>query len=298
MECLVTKLKGVVNDDSLNKLGVLHLFQPYYEEANVDTMYMKIITGNSPVTVTVDGTINSTQSSITIPALSSSGFTVNNKKGGTNIWVENIYDVKLLQLGRQYFYSQRELDALFYSKNCKGISFNVTIPEAPDYTVDVKNMMNLLYFVPRNISITNIREILKNKALVYVEYSSGLKIEDFQNFENIQHLGQMGGDFSKLPKSIREYNQSNASVYSGSIEELVANQRTAGRTTGAIKVIWLKTLQQVTFEGKVMANWWSDKGYSKNDGFISWDDSTITVGEEQPASYVAIDSQETIILGI
>ena len=50
----------------------------------------------------------------------------------------------------------------------------------------------------------------------------------------------------------------------------------------------------VTFESTELKTWWENEGYTKNDGFISWDSSTITVGETQPGSYVSAEAFESL----
>lgn len=291
MECLVTKLKGVVNDDSLNQLGVLHLFQPYNEDANDNTKYMFIITGDNPVTLNSDfGFDEIEEKTFTVEANSARGFHVSNNVKGNNVWLQNVYDIKAIQISDQKFYTQRELDALIHSKTLKKLYVN-SMQE--NMSVDANDLLGLTYIILQNnsVKITNIRRILQNKNLINVslgvQNTKDLSIDDFQDYENLQRLSFAGGDFTKLPKSIREYNYSITYEHTGTVEDFVANQRLLGRATGAVKITWIKSMVGVTFESTELKTWWENKGYIKNDGFISWDSSTITVGETQPESYVA-----------
>ena len=297
MDCLVTKLKGVVNDDSLNQLGVLHIFQPYKEDADANSKYLQIITGDNPVTLRSDFGFDEGENSYTVAANSVREFHVSNNAKGNNVWIQNVYDIKGIQMSDQKFYTQRELDALIHSKTLKKIYVN-SMQE--NMSVDANDLLGLTYIVfPNNsVKITNVRKILQNKNLIFVslgvQNSKDLSIDDFQDYENLQLLSFAGGDFTKLPKSIRDYNYSATYEHTGTVEDLVANQRLLGRTTGAIKITWIKSMVGVTFESTELKTWWKNKGYTKNDGFISWDSSTITVGETQPESYIAPEPIDSI----
>ena len=297
MDCLVTKLKGVVNDDSLNQLGILHLFQPYNEDANDNTKYMWINTGNNPVTIKSDIGCDDGSRNFTINANNARGFHISNNEKGNNVWIQNIYDIKGIRISSQKFFTQRELDALVHSKTLKKIYVN-SMQE--NMSVDANDLLGLTYimFQDSSVKITNVRKILQNKNLISVslgvQNTKDLSIDDFQDYENLQRLSFAGGDFTKLPKSIREYNYSITYEHTGTVEGFVTNQRLLGRTTGAIKITWIKTMVGVTFESTELKTWWENKGYTKNDGFISWDSSTITVEETQPESYVDPESFNSI----
>lgn len=110
MECLVTKLKGVVNDDSLNQLGVLHLFQPYNPSANNTSTFLRIIAGNNNITIKTDGKITEGGSnSIIAYANTERAIHIENKVGGTNIWIDSVYDIKYLQTSEQFFFQKGNL---------------------------------------------------------------------------------------------------------------------------------------------------------------------------------------------
>ena len=297
MDCLVTKLKGVVNDDSLNQLGVLHIFQPYKEDEDANSKYLQIITGTNPVTLSSDFGFDEGENPCTIAANSVRGFHVSNNVKGNNVWIQNVYDIKGIQMGDQNFYTQRELDALIHSKTLKKLYVR-SMQE--NMSVDANDLLGLTYIVFSNnsVKVTNVRRILQNKNLIYVslgvQNTKGLSIDDFQDYENLQQLSYAGGDFTKLPKSIRNYDYSVTYEHTGTVENLVANQRLLGRTTGAIKISWIKSMVGVTFESTELKTWWENKGYTKNDGFISWDSSTITVGETQPESYVSPEKFDSL----
>ena len=297
MDCLVTKLKGVVNDDSLNQLGVLHIFQPYKENANNNSKFLQIITGTNPVTLSSDFGFDEGEKTYTVRANSVREFHVSNNAKGNNVWIQNVYDIKGIQMSDQNFYTQRELDALIHSKTLKKLYINST---QENMSVDANDLLGLTYiiFQSNSVKITNVRKILQNKNLISaslgVQNTKDLSINDFQDYENLQRLSFAGGDFTKLPKSIREYNYSITYEHTGTVEGFVTNQRLLGRTTGAIKITWIKTMVGVTFESTELKTWWENKGYTKNDGFISWDSSTITVEETQPESYVDPESFNSI----
>lgn len=293
MDCLVTKLKGVVNDDTLNQLGVLHIFQPYKEDADKNSKFLQIITGTNPVTLSSDFGFDEGEKTYTVAANSVRGLHVSNNAKGNNVWIQNVYDIKGIQMSYQNFYTQRELDALIHSKTLKKLYVG-SMQE--NMSVDANDLLGLTFimFTGNTVKITNVRKILQNKNLIYVnlgvQNTKGLSIEDFQDYENLQKLSYAGGDFTKLPKSIRDYDYSVTYEHTGTVEDLVANQRLLGRTTGAIKITWIKSMVGVTFESTELKTWWGNKGYTKNDGFISWDSSTITVGETQPESYVSTEA--------
>lgn len=293
MDCLITKLKGVVNDDSLNQLGVLHIFQPYKEDADINSKYLLIITGANPVTLSSDFGFDEGEKTYTVGANSVRGFHVSNNAKGNNVWIQNVYDIKGIQMLYQNFYTQRELDALIHSKTLKKLYVS-SMQE--NMSVDANDLLGLTYiiFLGNSVKITNVRRILQNKNLIYVslgiQNTKDLSIDDFQDYENLQHLSYAGGDFTKLPKSIRDYDYTTTYELTGTIEDLVANQRLLGRTTGAIHISWISSIVGVTFEKIELKEWWQSKGYTENSGFISWDNSTITVGETQPASYVSTEA--------
>lgn len=297
MDCLITKLKGVVNDDSLNQLGVLHIFQPYKEDADTNSKYLQIITGTNPVTLSSDFGFDEGENPYIVAANSVRGFNVSNNAKGNNVWIQNVYDIKGIQMSGQNFYTQRELDALIHSKTLKKL-YVKSMQE--NMSVDANDLLGLTYiiFSGNSLKITNVRRILQNKNLIIVslgiQNSKDLSIDDFQDYENLQRLSYVGGDFTKLPKSIRDYDYSVTYEHTGTIEDLVANQRLLGRTTGAIKISWIKSMVGVTFESTELKTWWENKGYTKNDGFISWDSSTITVGETQPESYVSPEKFDSL----
>ena len=297
MDCLITKLKVVVNDDSLNQLGVLHIFQPYKEDADINSKFLRIITGTNPVTLRSDFGFDEGENTYTVEANSIREFHVSNNAKGNNVWIQNVYDIKGIQMSDQKFYTQRELDALIHSKTLKKIYVN-SMQE--NMLVDANDLLGLTYIILLNnsVKITNVRKILQNKNLICVslgaQNTKGLSIDDFQDYENLQRLSFAGGDFTKLPKSIRDYDYSATYEYTGTVEDLVANQRLLGRTTGAIKITWIKSMVGVTFESTELKTWRKNKGYTKNDGFISWDSSTITVGETQPESYVRTEAFDSL----
>ena len=304
MDCLVTKLKGAVNDDTLSQLGVLHLFQPYVKSESNDYIFMRLIAGDKPITVRTDGTLkvhgfSTDASSLLIEANHAEEFHVVNKVGGSNIWIDGVYDIKYLQLGSQLFYSQREYDVLGYVKLLRGLFIGQSPTVETTVTLDANDLQNAWFIsIPNEYTISNIRKLLDNKDIISLrlsaEKSQNFTMDDFQNFNNLQELYNVPGNFSKLPKSIRLYTQTESSTYTGSVEDFVANQRSAGRTSGAVKLVWMKYFKGITFEGKILQTWWSEKGYSENDGFISWG-SSITVTNVQPESYVAPDSYNVLL---
>ncbi len=298
MECLVTKLKGVVNDDSLNQLGVLHLFQPYNPSANNTSTFLRIIAGNNNITIKTDGKITEGGSnSIIAYANTERAIHIENKVGGTNIWIDSVYDIKYLQTSEQFFFSKREFDSLCSNKNLRGFMTYSAIPEQYQFTADGSSFKNMQFIaLPKEIIISNERKIIENKSIIsFYHIGTTLKIEDFQNIDTVQSLDYIGGDFSKLPKNIRQFTQTSAATYTGTVEDFVQNMRTSDRTTGAIKFVWIKTANGITFENKQLNTYWSEKGYTENDGFISWDSSSITITNTQPESYVAPEDYRILL---
>lgn len=246
--CLVTKLKAVVNNSNLKKLGVLDI----YGTGNADIA----LRCSSPITVKcISGSMYLdqartqpiTEKVIPVSASSSTVYIVN----GTHIEVSSKYNIT-------FVYATPATDKMSteYFKYSTGIT-RLTVPQIKGKLSDLSGLTSCTTLelvgtsVPYNVE-------LEGAASDIAGLTALIKI----NLVRAQHIY---GSFESLGKCIALTDIKIAETrIGGTVEAFVARQRGAGRTTASNIAI---SLADTTFNGSSVTH---------NPTTLSWTATTIT----------------------
>jgi len=220
-DCLVTKLKGVVNNNNLEKLGILTITAPASE--NIQNVVALGATENNTITVKVSGaTFSDGTTSKTVGQWDSLALSAH--EGTATIDIDSKYNIAGLQL----LFSSISVDRL----NCAfGLTSFATLYDGADYSTVTGNLSNLLLSKP-NFGYL----VLKGTNV-----SGNLnELSEYQNIE-ILYLSNNGlilGDIASLA-SCTKLTQLMISSYTidGKLEDLGAGQFTIGRRNGEVELL-------------------------------------------------------------
>lgn len=266
-ECLVTKLKASVADDSLRVLGELRFAKIKDVEPSAETTFMQI-KSDSEVVITIlnDGYFCKRDSaerdptkgrSVIVPAgaLSSHWISL-----GSEVRIVPKYNITVLNTP----FTAVDLAEFAYINKIKNI-----IANGPGVRGSIESFASIENLKTISCSETN-----------YQIYGNLEKIKNFAGLESIIITkSHVTGDITKcFGKSIALTQMSIAdSDMTGSIEAFVAAQIAAGRPTGTIGIPYAKACRGVTFEGVTLnantnlpSNTASNQFSWTADGTITW----------------------------
>lgn len=262
-DCLVTKLKGVVDNDNLEKLGVLKINRVYNANETQNSAYLGVVRSEIPAGKTVvlkiigDGYFADTYGGASIgkevEVSSEQSTAVRNlytSNGNYEIEIHNKYDFRVNQLSKDY---HTKIDDVFWTKiiGINGEGYYGSLGSLDANKITSVNLADSQYGA---VTYTN-EDIAKLINITSFSVAS-------ERFERI--------DTNTLGKLINLVGANQVSVLQGSIEDFVAEQRAGGRTTFSetLNLKWIGALGLVTFNGATISN--------VQDGYITWTASTIT----------------------
>ena len=262
--CLVTKLKSVVENDNLKKLGELVIGRKYNSSETANTAYFGVnrsfIADGQKVTLTIvgDGYFSTSFGGTSIGKVvevtknaegQSAILSLYTSNGNYTILVNNKYEFNVSQFSGSY---QINMADIYYTKitSIVGEGYYGNVSELP-----LRIMQLSIY----------------NSQYGKVNYTDA----DIARLVNLTAFDVVSERFPRISTatigkltSLTGSNQ--ISSIQGSIEDFVANQRAGGRTTfdGNLNLRWIGALGTVTFNGAVIAN--------VDNGVITWTENTIT----------------------
>lgn len=269
MECLVTKLKGTVDDSSLMKLGEIQSEKTTADSWDKDSQTIKITSSRSDITLKIigDGYFTDENNSanngkeITIEKDDEREIYLSN--GTYVISIISKYYINFFDLntGSKGLYNNTKclvggLESLIYSKSisrirCNGCTISGDISSLKNITNiveiylgdskgdifgDINNFSNLSKL--RVIMLSNNHNVEGNIS-VFNEFTSLTTL-------NLRNCNNVYGVIDGIKAPLESLNLSFTGA-SGSIEAFVASQRSAGRTTGNISANLYNS--SVTFDG-------------------------------------------------
>lgn len=305
--CLVEKLKGVVDNDSLSILGIGKLVFNA-SESNSNLAFIQIKDGvdvyfDKDVKIT-DGTVISAGTRIpnnpgntTIKSIETGTYTMTFTKYTISyLWCSvgtvntDLDSISYSKLGTLYLKPIDSLDNFHLLDTVTGLSelHIANMKYAGNISNDIKSLNLLRIFeanvASKNTSLTGNISVLQDK-----QYLTGISLKNqagitgnigvlkgiLPNIRNIDLLNTgISGDFkylALLPSTIQDGNFQTAiqgNEITGSIEDFVAVKRGRGETTGSMSFAWLGDSGKISFQGVYFSN---KASYS-----LSWTASTIT----------------------
>lgn len=249
-ECLVTKLKSSVNDESLLKIGELKAYLKdgaTKEFVSVYSTTKTVLIENAILYNVSEAEINPEQ-----PLISFQGLVSQNGNKNAVIVIGDKYNLTHLVLPE--LKTDIDVSVFKYSDKLEELS-------GRNFT----GVMN---------SIVNILPNVKKISLSYSSISTDLS--DFRNCKNMTDLNigwlyeKATGNISSLGSltNLNNVNFCNTLIY-GTLESFVQGQIAAGRATGTITFTWIGATN-ITYQGNPIAN--------KEKTKVSWtSDGTITL---------------------
>lgn len=252
--CLVTKLKGVVDNDNLKKVGCIKLHVIVGANASIN----RLGESTSPycsVEIIGEGHFSSTQggsdnigtkrvSSTTLyPSAGEYDIEISNKYALVNLTMSSITVVSMD--AADFDYTNLRSFALF--KTRKGVSFD----ELPDAIFN-SGFKILNFDDGQNYAALDVTKLANNTIMTYFKYSSdsaasaslygdisGLGGKPSMTFLGIKNQLGITGDISSLGGNVALTRiECYKSGVGGAIEDLAAAQVAAGRTSGSLAVFY------------------------------------------------------------
>lgn len=242
--CLVTKIKGSVNNDNLPIFGKVKLLIEHVDNPTVDDKWFVLLAGSSPCKITFVNTAPivgqyAGETEVTVPA--NTAFVQNIDLSGNNIAI--IVDAYSMA----GFQQKHVIDIVDYRSLKYGDFIN------GDYSgnnSDVKNKIAEIFNTRTGIKyLSNIpvsdETVVRNAAtLISCRVTDPILIKDATNLLSCEIM--MTGNIEYIPASIKNLGINNN--VTGSVTALVNKFRAAGRTSGKIRVIWLTTNPYLTID--------------------------------------------------
>ena len=260
--CLVKKLKGVVDNDSLSVFGKVKI---KINAGDVGTFYW----GKEPATMEVKGDLYFTNSNgdnlgktMQISSIQTS-YKLSGDEG--YLILPNRYTVSYIDLSGLGNRAVFDIEQLSHFSSVQDIWINIATTSAYGDVTNLSLKRSLLNF--NNVSgITGslhktIKDVYDAGQSMKEIHAFGTSIKfdytDCQYMPNLTVLEPVNGygDISKLglTKVTQVYNNgSAAAVITGSIEDFVSNKITTGQTTGSLKMPWLGSYKKVTYNGTTL----------------------------------------------
>lgn len=257
-ECLVTKLKASINDDSLEKLG----YAPF--EGTVDVGYTQgetyiSVEFSKPSKVILEkGSLINSSVAPNGNVYEAQSFTANAQVGEIKINFDKYNIVKISMMVMGYRGKGIDINSLKYSPNI--------------------NTIDRIYSIYGDISaLSNLGELQVITLGMPADDNSLLtgNISAFRNLENMLKLNLdrrtlIEGNIAVLGSCTSlEWFQIGGTKVSGTIESFVQAQRLNGRTNGSITTPYLGACKGLTFNGAAITNLSTSK--------IEWTATTISI---------------------
>ena len=273
-DCLLTKLKGVVDNDNLKIYNTI-----LTRENTSGNVLTFLYNASNPVKIEVigDGTLVNVDGTVDY-GKSREGTNIFAKYSGNGkIKISNKYDITLLHIT-----SSTEKDLI----DAEDLVFvNITELELTNIKLDV-NKLNIttlsnFLFTGSNVNGNIVNLLNKNDSLTSVKFNNTNVVGDFYNIKNTiaeaittlyMYNSKISGDISAFGRFVNLNQMSfSATDISGSVESFVQAARAAGRTSFANseQKNWYFN-NAITFNGNAVG------GGGKND--FSWTATTITLG--------------------
>lgn len=263
-KCLVTTLKGVVNDNNLRKLGEFRFTKRAGIAATADSCFVSVSSiEDSTVEILNDGQFCQSGSGIpdtaagkikTFPAGSTYSFWVT---PGSIVSIRSKYTITRLA----HAYADFDLSELNYMTELKELICQFSGGLTGDIA-ELTKLSKLNYLaLPQATKLTgNISALSSMTNLTYIALNYSRLSGDIASLGTLTNLDTLSlGD----------------SVITGNIEDLVSAQISAGRTSGTIALPYIKATK-LFYEGQPVATNPNVPANSSNNA-ISWtSDGTIT----------------------
>lgn len=297
MECLVTKLKGSVSDTSLKKLGELRILDIKKKESSSSNNIN--ITADEPVKLALsNGYFTDSTGAENYGSEAEYSDVGTLKKyyysDDTDLSIVSKYSLISVEVQAISGIIDGGLKEFSYCQSLKGINIPNMIgtqgdiedlsslislqtiilpPTAKGNLSSLENFKNLVQFVLYNSELTGDISVFKELSKIASISISNTKVSgDISSLANLASLTSFAGSGTAVSGSINSLKcplerLSITPNMTGSIEEFVKSQRSAGRTTGSLQCTstgW----NNITFNGA-----------TPEDTTITWTSTQITCGE-------------------
>ena len=294
--CLVTKLKTSVNNESLSKLNVLTIKTKPVDSPTLDTQWFNIRTsenGSVSVNSTSVGLYKGGGISgelmpypITIPANKALNSHFENKEG--IIEVTGKYNISGISVGKSGIVRIKEIYGIH------GTITNLDVPEIEEGEIDANKLNNVINRSKlTRLGLPHVKIINKLSKNVLEEFKAievindnfcnlfdNIGLDDLANNVTIKELkfvdGLNGGNLSSLAKltQLTLVSLSDSQQNSGDIMDFINPWIQAGRTSGKINVKWLLGQRNITLNGSPITY---PEGVSSSNAYLNWtSDGTVT----------------------
>ena len=286
MECLITRLKGSVNNNDLPVFNVLNIVLGTYS-GNRDDFYFRIESGEEPITIKASSGYESlsgaTVYEYSLPANSYAEGYLNNVVGNT-LSVESVYTFRSIRLNKGFSsakitgmssageYGSLEKIQLWDNILSVGDLSDFKGLKAVVLGGNSSTINDMETFAPNNTGM-----VLLNGVTVSTSFLS--------NMADLQNVDIVKGDVSLLPTGLRRFILDQNGT--GSIDGYVAKLRTAGKTSGSIKMEYAKTASNAYIGDISVKQYCIDNSITSNTTYLVWDSNTISITEIKPSDYVA-----------
>lgn len=264
--CLVTKLKGTVDNDNIPRLGE------------------SVLTGvANGINLRVHGTVSFRATSNILSLTEGGPYTSYVEINDTNETLRSVYIngtaeklfIKGYDIATLYSFGASEADLSFMMFNTHG---RLEAINQDAGIVTVPRMAGYIIIRGTNVQLEDVEypylTFLSINGSTGSRYSAEQFVKNMPNLESLYLAASpysvWYGDFNLLGKLVHLIELRGGSSFEGSIEGFVVNARNAGRTTGYVDLMWIPN--NITFNGSP----------TSIDGTItrlSWTDSTITLGD-------------------
>lgn len=251
--CLVTKLKGTVDNPGLLKIDEALFETKQMVARNLfgtsGTVTATIVSGNNTF---LDGSVSKVITSST----TDNDVTFTDSSAITKIKINSKFDLGYFWINKGYV----NFDDFKYSRIKEFVCTSSTL----DGSVSIKNITDSF--------ILNPATLIKEHTIAEIigEGSSSLFNIYIQDLANIRHIANELNEFAKcsnLQRLAYTYTGPNDLQLQGSLESFVAANRTLGRTTGEISCLF-GTNAAITFNGGTAA--------TETRALLQWTATTIT----------------------
>ncbi len=293
--CLVTKLKGIVNTE-LPSLNVLKFHLP--DDAPNGTYFCNLL--NTVVChIEASGGFTDGTTSYDMPANYQPNLFFNKVDGGENvITFNNIYTIKDIELREAFCIGMRKdsnFDSIIMYGNLRGIHWScadTNEKSAKPNFYKSHNIVALDYDGPY-YDIHEDELIKNNPNLKYIRVSAKftnklMLVPECRNLTLTSDWRFWNGNIEYFPVSITQ-TQINTENMWGSLDSLVERIRVT-RPSGSIFMRWLNVSPSITIGGVSAANYCAAKGGLSTNTYLVWDTNSIDIVDVKPDGY---DNQKT-----
>jgi hypothetical protein len=237
MECLVTKLKAVVNDDSLPFLGGIRVKKAYVDSPSGDTQFISLASYSTIECIALKGaefySTNQLTSTIGNKVMADMGLLTWITNGGDFV-IKNKYDLKEIGLSTLDSIQFSDLKGLSKIKRLE-LTGHTTNAIKADLSVFAESLpADMETLVLRKCNLTGDVSSLSHIALKKLVVSAQVGVN---------------GDISLLNFSRLERLEVADTSVTGTLESIVAKAISSGRPTGSIVMPYMKAISNVTYQG-------------------------------------------------